>query len=154
MTIDDLFNLAVEKNASDLHLVVGLPPFLRIDGKLTPEKDAGKISGKAAQDLIYPMLSEKQKEIFLAKKEFDLSHEIKSGHRFRVNLHQEKDNFGLVARVISSDIPNLKDLVMPELVYKLLNFHQGLILINGPTGCGKSPSLAAMIDHINSNQSS
>jgi len=153
MTIDDLFKLAVEKNASDLHLVVGLPPFLRIDGKLTPEKDAGKISGKAAQDLIYPMLSEKQKEIFLAKKEFDLSHEIKSGHRFRVNLHWEKDNLGLVARVISAKIPTMEDIGMPQIAYNLLGLNQGLILLTGPTGCGKSTTLAAMVNYINHNRS-
>ena len=154
MQLDDLFKIAVEKKASDLHLIVGLPPYLRIDGELQPIKNQPKITAKLAQDLIFSIVTEKQKEIFLTNKELDLSHEIKSGHRFRVNLHQEKDNFGLVARVISSDIPNLKDLVMPEVVYKLLNFHQGLILITGPTGCGKSTSLAAMIDHINSNQSS
>jgi len=153
MQLDDLFKIAVEKKASDLHLIADLPPYLRIDGELQPLKNQPRITAKLAQELIFGLVTEKQKEIFLNDKELDLSHEIKSGHRFRINLHQEKDNFGLVARVITSEIPNLKDLVMPEVVYKLLNFHQGLILITGPTGCGKSTSLAAMIDHINSNQS-
>lgn len=153
MTIDDLFKVAMEKNASDLHIIVGLPPVLRIDGELKPIKDGGKLSNKAAQDLIYPMLTEKQKEIFLATREFDLSHEIKSGHRFRVNLHWEKDNLGLVARVISAKIPTMEDIGMPEISYKLLGLNQGLILLTGPTGCGKSTTLAAMVNYINNNRS-
>ena len=153
MKLDDLFQIAVEKNASDLHIIVGLPPVLRIDGNLAPIKEQPKITNKAAQELIYPILTEKQKEVFLAKKELDLSHEIKSGHRFRVNLHQERDNLGLVARVISSKIPTMEDIEMPEIAYKLLDMKQGLILITGPTGCGKSTTLAAMINYINNSRS-
>jgi len=153
MKIDDLFKIAVEKKASDLHIIVGMPPVLRIDGKLTPIKEQGKVADKTAEELIYPILTEKQKDIFLNKKELDLSYEIKSGHRFRVNLHWEKDNLGLVARVISANIPTMKDISMPEVTYKLLEMNQGLILITGPTGCGKSTSLAAMINYINSNRS-
>ena len=153
MKIDDLFEIAVEKKASDLHLIVGMPPVLRIDGKLSPIKGQDKITKKTAEEIIYPILTEKQKNIFLTKKELDLSHEVKSGHRFRVNLHWEKDNLGLVARVISANIPSMKNIAMPEVAYKLLEMKQGLILITGPTGCGKSTSLAAMIDYINSNRS-
>lgn len=153
MTLDDLFKIAVGKKASDLHLVVDLPPYLRIDGLLQPIKDQPKITSKIAEQLIFDILTEKQKAIFLEKKEFDLSYEIKSGQRFRVNLHQEKGNLGLVARVISSEIPNMAGIMMPEVVHNLLGLHQGLILLTGPTGCGKSTSLAAMIDHINTNKS-
>jgi twitching motility protein PilT len=153
MRIEDLCKIAVEKKASDLHIIVDMPPILRIDGNLQPIKGQAKVTRKMAEDLVYPILTDKQKEIFLLKKELDLSYEIKSGHRFRVNLHWEKDNIGLVARVISAKIPTMKDILMPEVTYKLLEMKQGLILITGPTGCGKSTTLAAMIDYINSKRS-
>ncbi len=153
MSLDNLLKIAVEEGASDIHIIVGMPPVLRIDGQLQPIKSQSKISNKQAQDLIFPILTESQKEIFIKDKELDLSYELKSGHRFRVNLHWEKNNLGLVARVISAKIPSMKDIGMPEIVYKLLELNQGLILITGPTGCGKSTSLAAMVEHINSNRS-
>lgn len=151
--MDDLFKIAVDQKASDLHIIVGMPPVLRIDGKLGPIKDSSKITNKIAEEMIYPLLSEKQKEIFLTIRELDLSHELKTGHRFRVNLHWEKDNIGLVARVISSKIPTMEDIEMPEIAYKLLESSQGLILVTGPTGCGKSTTLAAMINYINNTRS-
>ncbi|OGY46315.1 MAG: hypothetical protein A2744_01710 [Candidatus Buchananbacteria bacterium RIFCSPHIGHO2_01_FULL_44_11] len=153
MSIEELFKIAVEKKASDLHLIVGMPPYLRIDGQLGPIKNRPNISQKIAEELIYPIITEEQKKILLNKKELDLSYEIKTGHRFRVNLHWEKNNLGLVARVISSEIPTMEDVKMPEVVYRLLDMYQGLILMTGPTGCGKSTTLAAMINHINTNKS-
>ena len=152
MKLDDLFKIAVQKKASDLHIIVGMPPVLRIDGVLGPISGKDKITRKITEELIFPLLSEKQKQIFITEKELDLSYEISSGHRFRVNLHWEKGNLGLVARVISSDIPTMEDINMPEVAYKLLEMKQGLILMTGPTGCGKSTTLAAMINYINSNQ--
>src|SRR3989338_8925181 len=143
MKIDELFKIAVDRGASDLHIVVGMPPVLRIDGNLTPIEDKDRITQKGAEELLYPMVTEKQKEIFLKDKELDLSYEIKSGQRFRVNLHWEKNNLGLVARVISSEIPTMEDVKMPEVVYRLLDMYQGLILMTGPTGCGKSTTLEA-----------
>ena len=152
MNIDDLFTIAVERQASDLHLIVGMAPVLRIDGELQTIKDQPKLSNKAAEALIYPLLTEKQKQIFDSQKELDLSREIKSGHRFRVNLHWEKNNVGLVARVISDQIPTMDDIKMPQSIYRLLE-RQGLVLITGPTGCGKSTTLAAIINYINSTRS-
>ena len=149
MAIDELFKAAVDQKASDLHIVVGMSPVLRIDGVLTEIKEQPKITKKAATDLIMPILSEKQRLIFEKDKELDLSYEIKTGHRFRVNLHVERQNLGLVARVISSDIPTIDEIGMPEITKKLLDTNQGLILMTGPTGCGKSTTLAAMINYIN-----
>lgn len=144
--------LAVEEKASDLHIVVGMPPVLRIDGNLKPIEGKDVIDRKEAEDLIFSILTPAQKEIFIRDKELDISHELKNLSRFRVNLHWEKDNVGLVARVISKKIPTMKDIQMPNIIYDLLGYDQGLIMITGPTGCGKSTALAAMIDHINSNK--
>lgn len=155
MNINELFILAFENNASDLHIMVGMPPILRIDGELKPifGKEKEKIDIKTAKELIFSILTEKQKNIFESKKELDLSHELKNNSRFRVNLFWEKGNPGLVARVIPKKIPTMKDIMMSKIVYEFLNLTHGLILVTGPTGCGKSTSLAAMIDHINLNRS-
>ena len=153
MNINDLFKIAVEKEASDLHIVVGMPPVLRIDGNLHEIENTSVLEQKSAQDLIFSILSEKQKDIFIRERELDISYDIKNVSRFRVNLHWEKDNVGMVARVISKKIPNMKDLGLSNVVFDLINLNQGLIIITGPTGCGKSTTLAAMIEHINSNKS-
>lgn len=153
MTIDDLFKIAVDEKASDLHIIVGMPPILRVNGNLNPIKGQSKLSNKVAQELLLSLLTEKQKQVFMIQKELDLSHEIKSGHRFRVNLHWEKDNIGMVARVISSELPTMEELSMPQIAYDLLNMSQGLILVTGPTGCGKSTTLGAMVNYINTNRS-
>lgn len=152
-SLEDLFKTAVEKKASDLHIVVGQPPILRVDGVLGPIKGKSVIAKKAAEELVFAILSEKQKEIFIKQKELDLSYELKDESRFRVNVHWEKDNVGLVARVIPMDIPTMKEINMSQVVYDLIKLDQGLVLVTGPTGCGKSTSLAAMISQINTDRS-
>ena len=150
MTIRELFKTAVNKKASDLHLVVGLPPTLRIDGKLFFIENTRKLTAKDMEQMAYSLLNNQQKERFISGRELDLGYEV-DNFRFRINLHFEKNNIGLVARVITDRIPTLEELGMPKVVYNLLSLKQGLILITGPTGCGKSTSLAAMIDYINNN---
>jgi twitching motility protein PilT len=147
--IDDLFRIASKKNASDLHLIVDEPPYLRIDGELKAIPDYKAITHDAMERLIVTLLNENQKEVFYRKRELDISHQIEGVSRYRVNLHWEKDNMGMVARVISSNIPSLDELEMPPIVHELLRRQSGLILVTGPTGCGKSTSLAAMIRTIN-----
>ncbi len=151
MTIKELFTIAVEKNASDLHLVVGLQPALRIDGDLIYIKDKKAISAKEMEVLVYSMLDEDKKDRFLAAKELDISYAI-DDYRYRVNLHFERGNIGVVARVINSKINSLDELGMPKVIYNLLDLKQGLILLTGPTGCGKSTTLASMIEYINTNR--
>jgi len=147
--IDKLFKEAVKKNASDLHIIAGQPPILRIDGQLTKLKDQAILTPSDTEELCMSILNEKQKKVIKKERELDISHEIKDVSRFRVNIHWEKNNLGLVARVISTDIPTMDSLKMPKVVYDLLRLKQGLILITGPTGCGKSTTLAAMINLIN-----
>ena len=153
MNIDELFKIAVDKKASDVHLVVGRHPILRIDGNLTELTDLPEIDSKEAERLVFSILDDKQKEKFINERELDLPYEISEVSRFRVNLHWEKGNVGMVARIISNLTPSMEDVDMPDVVYDLLDEKQGLILVTGPTGCGKSTSLAAMINYINSTRS-
>lgn len=149
MTTQEIFKAAIENKASDIHLVVGLPPMLRIDGELV---DIGKksLSKKDIEGLIYSLTTEEEKKKFISNKELDFGYEVSENTRLRVNLFFEKGNPGLVARLISNVMPTLKELAVPEVVYQLLELNQGLILVTGPTGCGKSTLLAAMINYINS----
>jgi len=150
--IDSLFKAAVEKGASDLHLIVGLPPYLRIDGVLTPVTKSQPLTVKEAESLILGLLDQKMAEKFRQDKELDISYEISGGSRFRVNLHWEKGNVGLSARTIPAKIPALEELMMPKIVLDLIDTRPGLVLLTGPTGCGKSTSLASMVEHINQNR--
>ncbi len=152
MNIKELFDAAVKKEASDLHLVVGLPPVLRINGELVYIEGEKPIAQKAMEQMVFSILTEEQKQRFISDRELDVSYELENKSRFRVNLLYEKNNIGLVARVINDKMPTLEDIGMPEIVYQLLGLKQGLILITGPTGCGKSTTLAAMVNYINNNR--
>lgn len=149
MVIDKYFKIAVEKKASDLHIIVGKPPIIRIDGELFEIEKESVIDSATAEKLIFELINENQKKKFINIRELDFSHQIADGSRFRVNIHWEKDNVGLVARVISKKIPTMEELLLPPVVYSMIRAKQGLILVTGPTGCGKSTSLAAMINLIN-----
>lgn len=151
MNIKNLLQTAVSQGASDLHLLVGIPPVLRIDGDLAYIEGEKSVNGKDMETMIFSMLDAGQKQKFLADKELDLGH-TEGDSRFRINLHFEKGNMGMVARVIDEKISSLDDIGMPKIIYNLLDLKQGLILLTGPTGCGKSTSLAAMIDYINTNR--
>lgn len=152
MDIRELMKAATEKKASDLHLVVGLPPIIRIDGELSNLKAKGVLTNKTIEQMAFSLLTDEQKQRFILSRELDFGYEYDNS-RFRVNLHYEKNNIGLVARVISDIMPTLEDINMPKIAYDLLGLKQGLILVTGPTGCGKSTTLAAMVNYINSNQS-
>ncbi len=152
MNLKKLFQIAIDRRASDLHLVADLKPFLRIYGDLVEIEEENILSAKDIEQMITSILSPKEKEKFLEKKDLDFSYSVDKNHRFRVNIHFEKGNMGLVARVINYKIPTLEELGMPEIVYKLLKLKKGFILITGPTGCGKSTTLASMIEYINNNR--
>lgn len=147
--IDALLSLAASNNASDIHLVVGQRPIFRIDGLLSELENEDIIVQETMQEIIFSMLEKPRQELFIKERELDFAYQIKQGIRFRVNIHWEKGNMGMVARVISASIPSMEELRMPEVIYELSRIHQGLILMTGPTGCGKSTSLASMINLIN-----
>ena len=159
MNVKNLFKIAAEKKASDLHLMVGQEPILRIDGELVAINAVWP--GKEYYELLTDMdlsvvmdflLNKEQKASFLKDKDLDCGYSI-DNIRFRVNFSYEKDHIRLVARVIDESKPTLDEIGMPETVKTLLEAHQGLVLVTGPTGCGKSTTLAAMINHINSTRS-
>ena len=147
--INDFFKTATEKGASDLHLIVGKPPILRIDGELKEITGVKPIDHDEMEKLILSILNERSQKTLFDTRELDISYELDGVSRYRVNAHWEKGNLGLVARVISGKIPTLKDIGMPAIVHELLQKPSGLILVTGPTGCGKSTSLAAMVQTIN-----
>lgn len=159
MDVKNLFKIASEQKASDLHLLVGQPPILRIDGELVTVNSVwqgkefyGPLSATDLSVVVELLLDKEQRNRLIKEKDLDCSYSTGST-RFRVNISYEKDNLCLVARVIEEKKPNLEEIGMPEIVKKLLDSHQGLILVTGPTGCGKSTTLAAMINYINSNRS-
>ncbi|MFA6253590.1 MAG: type IV pilus twitching motility protein PilT [Patescibacteria group bacterium] len=153
MNINNLFKLATKNKASDLHIIVGKPPILRVDGELKIIPDIEVVTRELAEKMIFGILTERQQKKFIDERELDISYEIAEYSRYRVNLHYEKDNVGLVARVISNQIPSMEDLQMPEIVTQLIQRTSGLFLVTGPTGCGKSTTLAAMIERINQTRS-
>ena len=148
-SIDQLFDIAVAKDASDIHLVVGKPPILRLAGSLVSIDGVDVLTPETAQKLIFSLLTEDQKERFIKEKEIDIAHQVASGQRFRINLHWEKTNVAMAARLIPSRIPTMEELHLPEIVKDMVDYPHGLVLVTGPTGCGKSTSLASMVERIN-----
>jgi twitching motility protein PilT len=150
MNIKDLFQIAIDRKASDIHLNVGLVPILRIDGELEPLNKLPEMIEKELQVLIFSIITEQQKKMFELERDLDFSYAI-DDTRFRVNIHYEKENVGLSARLIGKDLPTMESIGLPNIVEEFLYKNKGLILMTGPTGCGKSTTLAAMIGHINDN---
>ena len=147
MDLSSILKTALDYKASDVHLVVGLPPVLRIDGVLV-RTDESNLDGKTLETLVWKVLSSDQRERFDRDRDLDFSYDVHSA-RFRVNLAYERGNVSLVARVIPSVIPSFRDLLVPDIVADLITSYSGLILMTGPTGCGKSTTLASMIERIN-----
>ncbi|MBN2484093.1 MAG: type IV pilus twitching motility protein PilT [Candidatus Omnitrophica bacterium] len=149
VTINELLKLTMDKKASDLHITVNQPPILRIDGRLyTMTMDS--LSGDETKSLIYSILTDDQKAIFERDKELDFSFTMSGLDRFRVNVHYQRTSVEAAFRRIPKVIPGMDQLDLPPIAYELLQRRNGLILLTGPTGTGKSTTMAAMIDVINS----
>ncbi len=147
-TIDDLFSLMVQQKASDLHLTSGAPPFLRLHGNMVP-LNYRQLSNQDVQGLIFEILSEKQKKSFVEKWELDFAYVVEGIGRFRCNIFMQRKGLGAVFRTIPEKIKTAQELNLPSSIIDLVDADRGLILVTGPTGSGKSTTLAAMIQHIN-----
>jgi len=148
LNIADLLKTAVEKRASDLHITVGRPPILRIDGDLL-DMDHEPIDSETAQHLIYSILTHQQRERFEDDFDLDFAYDHNQAGRFRVNIYRQKGFVGAALRIIPSIVPSLEELNLPEILGRLAMLPSGLVIITGPSGCGKSTTLASMIDIIN-----
>ncbi len=149
--IDELFKLMVEKGASDLHLVSGAPPYLRLHGEMA-KVERPALTAEEAQLMIFEILTEKQKKEFITNWELDCAYTIEALGRFRVNVFMQRKGIGAVFRVIPTKIKTVDELGLPAACLEMINCHKGLICVTGPTGSGKSTTLAALIHHINSTQ--
>ena len=152
MLIDDLLKEVVEYKASDLHLSVGLPPVIRVDGNLLRTKYE-PFTPSGIEDLLFPMLTNEQRRNLEQNWELDMSYGITGLGRFRVNIYKNKGTYAAAFRTINSVIPSFESLGLSEVVKTITERPRGLILVTGPTGSGKSTTLASMIDHINETRS-
>lgn len=146
--ITDLLRLVVEKAGSDLHLTVGSPPMMRLQGKLWPT-DLPPLTAKDTKRLIFEFLNNDQRDRFERDLELDISYEIPEVSRYRCNIFNNRLGIGAVFRVIPSKIKTVADLKLPPILSDLARRNKGLILVTGPTGSGKSTTLAAMVDQVN-----
>ncbi|MBE3597298.1 MAG: type IV pilus twitching motility protein PilT [Limnochordaceae bacterium] len=147
--MDTLLRITVERHASDLHLTSGVPPMLRIHGRLEPLDGYKVLMPADLEGLIRPILNEGLLRTFEQQGQVDLSHGVPGVGRFRCNVFRQRGSWGMAARVIPAEVPSLDQLGLPPVVADLCGRVDGLILVTGPTGSGKSTTLAAMIDHIN-----
>lgn len=146
--IDELFKVMVEQGASDLHLTSGAPPYLRLHGNMVP-MNYRDLSNQDVQGLVFEVLSEKQKKAFIEKWELDLAYTVPSVGRFRCNVFMQRKGLAAVFRVIPEKIKTPQELNLPPQLLDLIDCDKGLILVTGPTGSGKSTTLASLIHHIN-----
>ena len=153
LRIESLLEECVRRNASDLHIQYGLPPILRIDGALTPVTGANALNEENIRNLIFATLDEEQRKILIKDKEFDYSFAFGDIARFRVNAFHERGKLAAAFRLIPNQIKNINDLGMPAIVETFAEFPRGLVLVTGPTGSGKSTTLAALVDKINREKS-
>ncbi len=150
--IEVLLEEVLKKKASDLHAQVGLPPMIRVDGALMPVSGADVLNEEGVEALIFAVLDEDQKQILLKDKEFDFSFAFGDLARFRVNAFHERGNLAAAFRLIPNEILTIEQLGLPPIVSKFAEYPRGLVLVTGPTGSGKSTSLAALIHKINMEQ--
>ena len=152
MQIQDLLKIAVERRASDLHLKVGGPPVLRIDERLIPLQEQPRLSADDTIAMAFSIMNSKQKEKFREHNELDLAYSVAGLGRFRANVFQQRSTVAIVLRVIPVKILGIAELNLPPILERLAMEPRGMILVTGTTGSGKSSTLAAMIEYINSNR--
>lgn len=151
LSMQDLLLVMVEKRASDLHITAGVPPMLRIDGEVV-QTEYEKLTPDYCQRLIYSLLTDAQKEKFESTNELDLSFGIKGVGRVRMNVFRQRGSVGAALRSIAQHILTFEDLHLPPVVNEIMKMRKGLVLVTGPTGSGKSTTLASFINYLNENR--
>jgi len=151
MHIDELLKRAVEKGASDLHIKVPMPPILRVDGVLLPQEDLPPMTPQEIDSIFEHITGEEQKASFNKRHELDFSYSVPGLARFRVNVMQQRGTKSVAFRFIPYEVPTIDGLGLPQVLKEISLKSQGFILITGPTGAGKSTTMAAMINHLNEN---
>jgi len=147
--IDAFLELGREQNASDIHLAVGMPPVLRLHGEIQPIRYR-ELTADECRSLLFEVLNDAQKEQFEAGADLDFSYSPAEGERYRFNVFRKAGAIAAVVRIVPKAVSSLEELGLPPVVKKLTHSHQGLLLVTGATGTGKSTTLAAIIDHLNS----
>lgn len=147
--LEEILELAVKKDATDIHLSVEKPPILRINGQLTQLTEKPVLTAQDTQGLAFTLLSEEKKEKFLSQKDIDLSFPYKEKARFRVNIYRQLGKISIALRLIPSKIKSIEELSLPDICYQIAKASQGFFLVVGPSGQGKSTALAALINEIN-----
>lgn len=150
--IDAFLKLGLAQGCSDVHLAVGVPPMLRMNGELMPIKFR-ELSDTELESYVGEILTDTQKDAFYSGTDVDFSYVAEEGGRFRVNLFRKDTGVGAVFRYIPNEIPTLESLNVPDVIRQFCDYHQGMVLVTGSTGTGKSTTLAAMIDHLNRTRS-
>ena len=150
LNIDTLLRTACENKASDLHLKVGNYPYVRVDGELRAMTQYTRISSEDMLNMAFSMMTNRQKQKFKENAELDMAYGVAGLGRFRVNVFQQRGNVGMVLRVIPTKIRTLEELILPRVMDRICQEARGMVLVTGTTGSGKSTTLAAMVDRINS----
>ena len=152
MDLNEILKIALKGGASDIHLKPGLPPMFRVDGALVPLKNGERLAPEELQKIAFAIMTPNQKSRFDETREVDLAYGIAGLGRFRVNVFQQRGSVGIVFRVIPFGVKTIESLHLPKVIENIAMEHRGLVLVTGTTGSGKSTTLAAMIDYINSNR--
>jgi twitching motility protein PilT len=150
--IDDLLRMAISFGSSDLHLRAGATPVIRVNGELRQLAGAMKLTQEETLEMAFSMMSNRQKQHFKDVYEVDIGYGVSGLGRFRVNIFQQRNSIGIVARVISDTVKDFAELGLPPIMSKVAEEMRGLILVTGTTGSGKSTTLSAVVDHINQNR--
>jgi twitching motility protein PilT len=152
MKIETFFGLALETGASDLHLMVGMPPILRIDGRLKKQENYPILTNNDITQMLDQITSQQQKERFSRDKELDFAYALDNKARFRINVMRQQKTLSIACRMLPFVVPSIDELELPQICKDLILQPRGLILVTGPTGVGKSTTMAAMIRHLNENR--
>jgi len=149
MNISQILQTAVQSQASDLHILAGSQPIMRVDGGLIPMAQQPRLTKEQTQEFAFSLLNSKQKDLLLTNKELDFSFDFGDLARFRINAYSEKGTFALALRLVPSEIRSIEELNLPKIYRHFTKLKHGFVLVTGPTGCGKSSTLAAIIEEIN-----